>query len=389
MNVSALDAPAGEFSLSDLITKQISDSFSNDDASTDSTQAEELTNAEPAKPAKGGEAKPDSAPVKESTVDDFLGEDSDEPEVAPDDEDIPDDVKNQGEKAIAKWGDLKKTTKEQAKELERVTRELAELKANANSKPAQDSPAEVEELRKALEDRERVIAAVSVVDSIEYKETVSAPAIRLENRARSLTQDDDLAESMVDAVFEADPKSRHTKLADVCDGLPDYTRTQLMRIADDVEIVMERRDELFANAQVAKQEIERNRLAQKGEESAKEKAARIEASNTVWKNIVKKLPFVANEDGEVLPEYKDVREKGLGGITDETSLGARAFAAYAVHLVPKMDTIINQQKSRISELESSIKAMKGAAPDMGNSGSDSKAHANETAAERVIRLMNS
>lgn len=297
------------------------------------------------------------------TLDDLAA--LDETESGKDGDEAPEEVKAQGEKAVVRWGELKKAEKER----DRLKAENEELRVKLESGDTVKVSKELEELRTKLSEREKVIAAYDVTQSDEYQRYVVEPMNKLEERARNLTEDPEIEEGIISALAEVNPKRRVTRLAEVTDGMSEFQKFELYRIVGEMDNLFAKREEVIQNAYKAKEEIDRSRLAEHHKETEEQKQARLAASDTVWKNIVKKLPFLTDEEGNLRKEFEEVKVNGRGGITEEMSLGTQAFAGYAAHLVPKMAAVLTAKDSRIKELESSIAALQGAAPSMGNNGS--------------------
>lgn len=329
------------------------------------TQEAPATPETPAKETKAKTAKtaPEVAPP---TLDDFTS--PDEPEGEPtveatdDTDEAPADVKAQGEKAVAKWGELRK----KEKDYDRVAKENAELKARLEKAPDVAASKELETLRAALAEKEKVVAAYDVTQSEEWQQNIEAPYNSIAEAAKYLTDDDDARERIFRAIEERNPKRRLDLLEEAAEGLSPMRQSELTRIAGWYDDVKSKEASILANAQKAREEIERGKLASRQQETETEKQARIAADETVWKNITKKLPFLTDEDGKVLKEFEGVRDEARGTQLSDMSLGTQSFARYAAHLVPKMVGILAKKDSRIAELEESISALQGAAPSMGN-----------------------
>jgi len=311
------------------------------------------------------EVEKSAEPPKPKTIDDFVGdEETEEPakkDAATDDEEIPEEVKKQGEKSVSRWSDLKR----KEKEFDKLAAENAELKAKVEKVVAPEVTKELDELRKVVAEKDRAIAAFAVTESDEYKHAVTEPLMRLEEQARAISDDPDMEEAIMAALEEPNLKARNKKLSDITDTLNAFQSAKLVRIVDDVDAVLSKGQEIRQKAIEARGEIERNKLAKTAEESEKDRAARLATADAIRKNIVKQMPFLADEDGDPLPEFKEVFEKGKMGITQEMSLRTQVFAGYAAQLVPHMAGIIEQRDGKIAELEASIKALRSANGEIG------------------------
>lgn len=355
-----------EVPLENTIAERIRAAFEAEKQEAEPPKKEKAPKAEktpdPASEAKEEPEKEEAPAVP--TLDDLTALEESEAGSTEGDE-APEEVKAQGEKAVVRWGELKKAEKER----DRLKAENEELRVKLDSGDTAKVSKELEELRTKLAEREKVIAAYDVTQSDEYQRYVVEPMNKLEERARNLTEDAEIEEGIISALAEVNPKRRLTRLAEITDGMSEFQKFELYRIVGEMDNLFAKREEVIQNAYKAKEEIDRSRMAERQKETEEQKQARLSASDTVWKNLVKKLPFLTDEEGNLRKEFEEVKVNGRGGITEEMSLGTQAFAGYAAHLVPKMTEVIATKDKRIKELESSIAALQGAAPSMGNNGS--------------------
>jgi hypothetical protein len=205
------------------------------------------------------------------------------------------------------------------------------------------------------------------VESDEYRAAVKEPLISIENQARSLALGDAEQEALIiEALSETNESVRLRKVVEVSEGMPDLTKHKLYGLIDKIDAVMAKKEEIHARSLEAKAELDKKKLAERGRETQQEKEARLAASEKVWGNVVKKMPWMVDEDGKVLPEYAEVKTLAADGITAESPIGTQVFAAVAVQLVPKLTNEISSRDAEIKKLRASIKALTGAAPRKGN-----------------------
>lgn len=324
-----------------------------------------------------GEEKP--KPVKAPTLDDFINledapeageeeeveEDEIEEEVEeeePSDDDVPDDVTKQGEKAVETWKTLKTEKKVLSQQVKALKAELDTVK----KAPAAPS-AELEVLQKRLAEQERIISAVQVSESEEYRQAVKAPLIAIEEKARTLTQDADHEELIIAALADLNPKTRRQKIAEVTEGMSDFDKNDFYSLVREIDGVFAKQQELYARSDEARKELDAKKLAEQGRETQQQKEARIGATEKVWGNIVKKMPWMLDDTGSVKPEFAKIKEDIGEGLTPSSPIGTQVFASMAAHLVPKMAAEISSRDAEIATLKKSVAALRGAAPRKGGS----------------------
>lgn len=338
--------------------------------------------ATPAPPVvdEAPEAEVKPKPVKAPTLDDFTSlEDAPEEEETPEeeeveeteeevedpegDDEVPEEVTKQGEKAVETW----KTLKTEKKTLNQKVKTLEAELAAAKKAPATPT-AELEALQKKLADQERVIAAVNVKESEEYRNAVVAPLTSIEAKARNLTTDEDHENLIIEALGEPDPKVRIRKISEAAEGMSDFAKNEFYSLVRDIDGVFAKQQDIMARSVDAKKELDAKKLAEQGRETQQQKEARLAATEKVWGNVVKKMPWMLDENGAVKPEFAKIKDNIGDGLTPSSPIGTQVFASMAAHLVPEMAAVISNKDAEIATLKKSVAALKGAVPRKGSGG---------------------
>lgn len=319
-------------------------------------------------------------PAKAPTLDDFINledtPDTEEVEEDPldteedpieglddDEDDTPEDVIKQGDKAVETW----KTLKQEKKTLNQKVKALeAELTA-AKKAPATPT-AELAVMQKRIAEQERIIAAVQVSESEEYRQAVRSPLIAIEEKARSLTQDEDQEELIIEALADTNPKTRIQKISEAAEGMSDFAKNEFYSLVREIDGVFAKKQEIFSRSVEARKELDIKKLAEQGRETQQQREARIAATDKVWGNVVQRMPWMLDDNGSVKPEFAKIKE-GIGDdLTSNSPIGTQVFASMAAHLVPTMAKEISSRDAEIATLKKSVAALKGASPRKGGGG---------------------
>lgn len=304
-------------------------------------------------PEKEGEETED-APV---TLD-LLLDVEDASLVIADDDEIPAFVKSEGEQAITTWKGLK-----QAEKAART--EAAELKAKLEalqSATPEETTKELETLRARVAEQENALLAVKVEESQEYRTTVTEPLQQIEQEILALTVTPEVAKSVFDGMMTADLRARAEMISDALADLPPMAQTHIYALVKDYDKIMAHREVIRQKAAEAKAEIERSSLEKQTVETAEQKRLREAATTKIWENLTKTLPFMLNDDGEVLPEYATALAKAKEGDITRAGLATQAFAPIAIHLVPQLAEMLKKKEGEIAKLNKQVNLLTGSSP---------------------------
>jgi hypothetical protein len=297
---------------------------------------EGLTN--PAKESGTPEKKEEKAEIKSEEVpeDAAGGEDEDA-------EEIP---KSMSRSAGAKFKELKselKDWKTKYAELEKVVNE---------SKP--QTPPDYEDLKSKVAEYEKELSVTRVEATEQFKQAVVLPLNQALTAAYSLADKYKVEERVLqEALAETDIDKQSEMLQDLASSFSERDRIGLYRLADDVAVLLKRKEEIKANAQAAYSTLTEQQKKQGAE-------ARAKSLDTVYATLSQKIPLFGNKD--IASKVKEV--------ASATDLGTakpdvQAYAAYAGALLPHIVKEYQAQASKIAELEKTITSFRRTVPKAG------------------------
>ena len=179
---------------------------------------------------------------------------------------------------------LRQTVKEQASKME-------ELNAIAENK-------DVDSLKETLQQYELEKSFSDLENTTQYQEAVSEPLNRLMDKASVIAEKYEADyDALVDIIALDDPEEQDKKLADLLPDASDRDKSSIYRIIEDIDPIMDRRNQLYENADAALKEA-RYLDEQKQQAELAEKA---EIRKSITRNVVKrvgeKLPFLSGVEG--------------------------------------------------------------------------------------------
>ncbi len=301
-----------------------------------------------------------AAPAETSFLDDFNKEVAPEPEkpaesdtppateeepLAVEEDDIdaikpPEKASSAAKESFQKIKDSAKSYKQKfeaaeklrSEELAARDTELAELRAKVAELP------ELSERAKFAEEAEKELAIARVEGTREYKATILAPIQAIEDAAIAIAKANEVnPDDVLDAITEPDPTKRRELLKAVVAGLDEIDKQEVIRMAGDTQVLLQKREAIRANAAEARKEQEE--LTRQNETKAQKKAREAfeaEAANTVGE-LKKRLPFLALADGET-PDgvFDGILAKARSTDLDSAPVANKAFAVAAALALPRM-----------------------------------------------------
>lgn len=394
------ETPAPATGLVAYMDEKFREAGMTEDAPSPGGEPGEDSSKVPAKPkAKVAEVDPD----KVTPVDDFTSlEDSGDPEEGEegdlevedgeedpeaDDDEVPDSVKKQGEKAVTTWGELKKAKSEAVRTAKALEAKVKDLETKLQKTGAGDSDAEITTLRERVAEQERIIAATNVVESAEYREAVTAPLDAYGKTVQELVDDPQVVGKIFDAFAAKTVKERLALLSEATEDMPELVRHEIYDISKKVAEVWAKEQLIKDKAVQAKAEIDRNTLTKVAKETEAEKQTRLAAADKIWKNTQEKIPAMFGEDGDLRPEFAEIGAQGREVSITEASLGTQVFAGYAVKLVPLLAKEVAARDKEISTLQTQITRLTGASTKV-KSGSGSSPGASPAKPMRAVDAIN-
>jgi hypothetical protein len=179
---------------------------------------------------------------------------------------------------------LRQTVKEQASKME-------ELNAIAENR-------DVDALKETLQQYELEKSFSDLENTTQYQEAVSEPLNRLMDKASVIAEKYDVDyDALVDVIALDDTEAQDSKLSELLPDASDRDKSAIYRIIEDIDPIMDRRNQLFENADAALKEAQY--LDEQKQQS--ELAEKVEIRKAITRNVVKrvgeKLPFLSGVEG--------------------------------------------------------------------------------------------
>jgi hypothetical protein len=201
-------------------------------------------------------------------------------------------------KAANRFKQLKDELKSNKSELDTLRQTVKEQSYKMKELSAIAENKDVDSLKETLRQYEVEKSFSDLENTAQYQEAVSEPLNRLMDKASVIAEKYDADyDRLVDIIALDDPEQQDEKLVELLPEATDRDKSTIYRIIEDIDPILERRNELFDNADEALKEA-RYLEEQKQQAEVAEKA---EIRKSITRNVVKrvgeKLPFLSGVEG--------------------------------------------------------------------------------------------
>jgi hypothetical protein len=268
------------------------------------------------------------------------------------------EVKSMTPAAGARFKELKGEVKEWKAKVAELERKIAEAKPAA---PDLDALPEVQALKARLDEQERELALTRVEATQEYKQSVLEPLNQVLGLAGGLAEKYQVdGDALNRALAETDVDKQSDQLQDLAVGFSERDRINLYRLADDIGVILRRREDIQANAKSAYETRQQKEAAEKAAQDGTLKQSRDAALGEVYKVIESKVALLSDKTIS-----EDVKARVAKTDIFNASPDVQAYAAYSGALLPHVLKANKAQEARIAELEKVITGFRNTVPRAG------------------------
>jgi hypothetical protein len=271
--------------------------------------------------------------------------------------------------SLKKWAvNMKKDWKAEKAKREELEAKLVELEKAKNA----FDPAEIDHMKRVLEEQERELTLSRVEATREFKEAVAQPLQQIRDLAGQLAKKYELSESEVmSALSEKDPNVRSDKISDVTAGMNDADKWSLYEAQRRFLKVESVREKVTANAKLALDRVEKHRQEQEKtrfEESQKEYAQTL---SKIWNEAQDAVPLIKPVEGDDQWNSQIKQAQQFAQELDLSSLNADARARVAIRsaIAPLIYGQFVALFNQYQEMEKALEKYQSATPKAGGGNS--------------------
>ena len=249
-------------------------------------------------------------------------------------------------KAANRFKELKTELKSSRSELDQLRQQSKEYESKIQELTGLVENKDVEQLQSKLAEFEQQQSLTNLEQTQAYKTVVSEPLAALVAQADQLADKYEVdPDSLIDIISLTDPKEQEEQLAELLPNASDRDKAKIFRIMEEVDPLIQRREQLYQNANEALAEakhLEERQLAASAAEQAK---LRQNVTRNVVERVQEKLPFLKGIEGL---DMQAIQRKAAE--TDPAALHAvdHAYNAVSAQVFP---TVVRQYLEMRKEVE--------------------------------------
>lgn len=267
-------------------------------------------------------------------------------------------------KAANRFKELKTELKTNRSELEQLRQQSKEYESKIQELTGLAESKDVEQLQERLAQYEQQQALTNLEQTEAYQQAVTDPLAALVEQADQIADKYEVdSDALVDIISLDDPQEQEEQLAELLPNASDRDKARIFRIMEEVDPIIQRREQLYENADAALAEakqLEEQQLAAKAAEQAQ---LRENVTRNVVERVQEKLPFLKGIEGL---DMEAIQQKASE--TDPTVLHPvdHAYNAVSAQVFPtvvrqylEMRKEVEALTDRLAEYEDAEPAMSG------------------------------
>ncbi len=267
-------------------------------------------------------------------------------------------------KAANRFKELKTELKTNRSELEQLRQQSKEYESKIQELTGLAENKDVEQLQERLAQYEQQQALSNLEQTQAYQQAVSQPLEALVEQSDQIADKYDVdSDALVDILALDDPQEQEEQLSELLPNASDRDKAKIYRIMEDIDPIIQRREQLYENADAALAEAKQLEEQQSAATAAENAQLRQNITKNVVERVQEKLPFLKGIEGL---DMSTIQQKASE--TDPTVLHPvdHAYNAVSAQVFPtvvrqylEMRKEVEALTDRLAEYEDAEPAMSG------------------------------
>ena len=299
-------------------------------------------------PEPAAEPATEPEPVAEESVEQDTGDQESEDPLDSLTEDLTEDIGDDWTpKAANRFKELKTELKTNRSELEQLRQQSKEYESKIQELTGLVENKDVEQLQSKLAEYEQQQALSNLEQTQAYQTAVSEPLAALVEQADQIADKYEVdPDALVDIISLDDPQEQEEQLAELLPNASDRDKARIFRIMEEVDPIIQRREQLYQNADEALAEAKQLEEQQLAANAAEQAQLRQNVTKNVVERVQEKLPFLKGIEGL---DMQAIQQKAAE--TDPSVLHPvdHAYNAVSAQVFP---TVVRQYLEMRKEVES-------------------------------------
>tara|TARA_Y100001972_G_scaffold128515_1_gene189904 strand:- start:1246 stop:2403 length:1158 start_codon:yes stop_codon:yes gene_type:complete len=270
-------------------------------------------------------------------------------------------------KAANRFKQLKTELKSNRSELEQLQQTVKQQEQQISEMKGLTEAEDLEQMRERIAEFERVQAVENLEETQAYVEAVSEPLDKVFGTLNDLAEKYDVdPDHILDALDHETTEEQDEKIAELFYGATDRDKVKVYKAIEEIDPILERREELHQNAEDALNEARYLEEQKKNAVAAEELKQRQAVTDNVVDRVLEKLPFLNGLDIDM----EAVKEKAFTTSPDVIHPVDYAYNSVAAQLLPRIvkeyfQTLKENDSltDRLADFESAEPNISGRAPD--------------------------
>ena len=316
-------------------------------------------------PEPAAEPATEPEPVAEESVEQDTGDQESEDPLDSLTEDLTEDIGDDWTpKAANRFKELKTELKTNRSELEQLRQQSKEYESKIQELTGLVENKDVEQLQSKLAEYEQQQALSNLEQTQAYQTAVSEPLAALVEQADQIADKYEVdPDALVDIISLDDPQEQEEQLAELLPNASDRDKARIFRIMEEVDPIIQRREQLYQNADAALAEAKQLEEQQLAANAAEQAQLRQNVTRNVVERVQQKLPFLKGIEGL---DMQAIQQKAAE--TDPSVLHPvdHAYNAVSAQVFPtvvrqylEMRKEVETLTDRLAEYEDAEPAMSG------------------------------
>ena len=318
---------------------------------------------------------PDPEPESESVEPEPVAEIQDTDPIESLTDDIGDDWTP---KAANRFKELKTELKTNRSELEQLRQQSAEYESKIQELTGLAENKDVEQLQERLAEYEQQQALSNLEQTQAYQQAVSQPLEALVEQADQIADKYEVdSDALIDVLSLDDPQEQEEQLSELMPNASDRDKAKIYRIMEDIDPILQRREQLYENADAALHEAKYLEEQQSAATAAENAQLRQNITKNVVERVQEKLPFLKGIEGLDMSAIQQKASETDPAVLHPVDHAYNAVSAQVFPTVVRqyleMRKEVESLTDRLAEYEDAEPAMSGQtkAPAAGAGVSDS------------------
>jgi tetratricopeptide (TPR) repeat protein len=314
--------------------------------------------------------EPDSGtkPGESSTVEDVPSiEEGTEPEsTLPIDEEAPepsnDDQEELGGKAGRRFKQIKNELKQSNTELLQVRQQLEERDRLVQE--LQSRTRDSEEVEQTIAQYEQALAITKLESTKAYQNEVQAPMVRIVETVDTIAAKYEIdSDELIEVLSYSDRDRQDDALDNLLQGVKERDKLAIYALAEQVPLIVARKQLLSENAAEALAELEQIDSEQAKQELARTYELRQQAAQQVHDKLISKVPFLKTIEDL---DFSNVTKRAGDTDFDGLDLHNKVYSKIAGDMLPKIVREFASLRSELEEALDELESFKKSSPKTGS-----------------------